>query len=97
MAQRLRRITGIVRVLGDPLKIGMYGVAERGEHGERHALPSLEKRAAQLPLQRDNGVGQRGLGDTGPSGRPREILLLAKREEVADLVHLHVPHRSYRL
>src|SRR5262249_39544164 len=83
-----------IRVLGDALEIGMYGVAE---HCKRDRRLALEKHAAQRPLQRDNGVGQRGLRDAAAPGRPREIALLAERQEVADLAHLHVTPRPYRL
>src|SRR6516162_767363 len=74
------------RVLSDPVEIRLYGAAERGEGDERLAL---KKRAAQFALQRYDGVGQRGLGDAAAPGRSREIALLAERQEVADLVHLH--------
>src|SRR5262249_10254382 len=73
-------------VLSDPVEIRLYGAAERGEGDERLAL---KKCAAQLTLQRYDGVGQRGLGDAAAPGRSREIALLAERQEVADLVHLH--------
>src|SRR5262245_24268109 len=76
----------MLRVLGDPVEIRLYGMAERGEGDERLAL---KKGAAQRALQSYDGVGQRGLGDAAASGRPREIALLAERQEVADLVHLH--------
>src|SRR5262249_10444883 len=76
----------VLRVLGDAVEIRLYGVAERGEGDERLAL---KKRAAQLALQRYDGVGQRGLGDAAAPGRAREIALLAERQAVAALVHLH--------
>src|SRR5262249_24546995 len=76
----------MLRVLGDPVEIRLYGMAERGEGDERLAL---KKGAAQRPLQSYDGVGQRGLGDGAASGRSCEIALLAERQEVADLVHLH--------
>src|SRR5262245_59590105 len=76
----------MLRVLGDPVEIRQYGMAERGEGDERLAL---KKGAAQRALQSYDGVGQRGLGDAAASGRSREIALLAERQEVADLVHLH--------
>src|SRR5262249_29083191 len=94
MGQRLRSIAGMIRVLGDALKPGMYGVAEQSKRDQRLAL---EKHTTQLPLQRNNGVRQGGLGDAAPSGRPRETPLLAERQEIADLAHLHVPPRPYRL
>src|SRR5262245_7505389 len=76
----------MLRVLGDPVEIRLYGMAERGEGDERLAL---KKGAAQRALQSYDGVGQRGLGDAAASGRSREIALVAERQEVADLVHLH--------
>src|SRR5262249_46317447 len=54
---------------------------------------ALKKRAAQLPFEVDNGVGQRGLRDAAASGCPGEIVLLAERQEIADLLHLHGPPR----
>src|SRR5262249_36874145 len=41
----------------------------------------------------DNGVGQGGLRDAAASGCPGEIVLLAERQEIADLLHLHGPPR----
>src|SRR5262245_12813270 len=64
-------------------------MAERGERDRRLAL---EQRAAQLPLQRADGVGQRWLGDAAASGRAGKIALRAQRQEVADLMHLHGVH-----
>ena len=51
----------------------------------------LKKRAAQLLLQPDNGVGQRRLGDAAASGCPRETALLAQRQKISKLVHFHGP------
>src|SRR5215469_18588984 len=76
----------MLRVLGDPVEIRLYGMAERGEGNERLAL---KKGAAQRALQPYDGVGQRGLGDAAAPGRSREIALLAQGQEIADLVHLH--------
>src|SRR5262249_49229370 len=76
----------MLRVFGDPLQVGVHGMAE---HRERNLWPTLKKRAAELSLERDHGVGQRGLGHPAASGCPREIALLAQRQEVADLLHLH--------
>jgi|SRR5262249_18661032 len=78
----------MVGVLGDPVEIRVDGVAERGERDEGLAL---KKRAAKSLLQPDNGIGQRGLGNATAFGRAGEITLLAERQKVADLVHLHVP------
>ena len=68
--QSLRGVARMIRVLCDALEIGMQRVAEHGEHNCRFAL---KKRAAQLLLQPDNGVGQRRLGDAASSGCPREV------------------------
>src|SRR5262245_39556740 len=81
----------MVGVLGDPAEIRVDGVAE---HGERDEGLTLKKRAAKFLLQRDNGIGQRGLGNAAAFGRAGEITLLAERQKVADLVHLHVPPRG---
>src|SRR5215468_2315027 len=81
----------MVGVLGDPVEIRVDGVAE---HGERDEGLALKKRAAKFLLQRDNGIGQRGLGNATAFGRAGEITLLAERQKVADLVHLHVPPRG---
>src|SRR5215470_19342133 len=81
----------MLRVLGDPVEIRLYGAAQCGEGDERLAL---KKGAAQAALQPYDGVGQRGLGDAAAPGRSRETALLAERQEVADLVHLHGPPRG---
>src|SRR5215831_7173314 len=78
-------------VLGDPAEIRVDGVAE---HGERDEGLALKKHAAKFLLQRDNGIGQRGLGNAAAFGRAGEITLLAERQKVADLLHLHVPPRG---
>ena len=77
--------------MGDPVEIRVDGVAE---HGERDEGLALKKRAAKFLLQRDNGIGQRGLGNATAFGRAGETTLLAERQKVADLVHLHVPPRG---
>src|SRR5215475_10395064 len=81
----------MVRVLGDPIEIRVEGEAE---HCERDQGLALENRAAKFLLQRDNGIGQRGLRKAAAFGRAGEITLLAERQKVADLVHLHVPPRG---
>src|SRR5262249_15396330 len=81
----------MVGVLGDPIEIRVEGVAE---HGERDEGLALKKRTAKFLLQRDNGISQRGLGNAAAFGRAGEITLLAERQKVADLVHLHVPPRG---
>ena len=60
------------RRLGDPVEIRVDGVAE---HGERDEGLALKKRAAKFLLQRDNGIGQRGLGNAAAFGRTGEITL----------------------
>src|SRR5262249_30737288 len=88
---RMCGVVGIVGVVGDPVEIRVEGVAE---HGERDEGLALKKRAAKFLLQADNGIGQRGLGNAAAFGRAGEITLLAERQKVADLVHLHVPPRG---
>ena len=45
----------MIRVLRDALKVGMYGMAERGQADFR---PALKQRAAQFALKPNNGIGQ---------------------------------------
>jgi hypothetical protein len=49
----------------------------------------VKERSAEIPLQRADGGGQRGLRDAAAAGCAGEIELLAQRQEVTDLVHLH--------
>src|SRR5262245_47339400 len=84
--QRLRGAARKIGVLRDALEVGMESVAEHGEGDRRFAF---KQRAAQLLLEPDNGVGQRGLGNAALSGRPRETALLAKRQKIPNLVHFH--------
>jgi hypothetical protein len=84
---RLRRIPRSIGVFRNALQVWLHRVAE---HGERDRRPALKQCAAELPLERDDGVGQRGLRDAAASGRSREIALLTERQEVTDLLHLHV-------
>ncbi len=72
-------------------EIRVDGVAE---HGERDEGLALKKCAAKFLLQRHDGIGQRGLGNAAAFGRAGETTLLAKRQKVADLLHLHVPPRG---
>src|SRR5439155_10173327 len=58
-------------------------------HGEHDLRPALKKRAAELSFKGGHGIGQRGLRHPAAAGCPREIALLAQRQEVADLLHLH--------
>ena len=59
------------------------------EHGEGN-WPTLKQSSAQLLLQRSDCVGQRGLGHPAASGCARETVLVAQRQEIADLGQLHV-------
>src|SRR5215467_11322384 len=81
----------MVGVLGDAVEIRVDGVAE---HGERDEGLALKKHAAKFLLQLNNGIGQRGLGNAAAFGRAGETTLLAQRQKVADLLHLHVPPRE---
>src|SRR5262245_57871824 len=85
--QRLRRLARVIGLLRDAVEVGLHGAAERGE---RNRGLALEQGAAQLPLERADRVGQRRLRDAAASRRAREIAFRAQRQEVADLVHLHV-------
>src|SRR5215831_10415369 len=78
-------------VLGDPVEIRVDGMAE---HGERDEGLALKKRAPKFLLQHHDGIGQRGLGNAAAFGRAGETTLLAKRQKVADVLHLHVPPRG---
>jgi len=84
------RVARMIGVFRDPLQVRLHRVAE---HRERDRRPTLKQRAAELPLERDDGVGQRGLRDAAASRRPREISLLTERQEIPDLLHLHGPPR----
>src|SRR5215469_16144568 len=50
---------------------------------------SVKQRSAQLPLQRADGGGERGLRDAAATGCAGETELLAQGQEVMDLRHLH--------
>ena len=78
-------------VLGDLVEIWVDNMAE---HSERDDGLALKKRAAKFLLQRHDGIGQRGLGNAAAFGRAGEATLLAKRQKVADVLHLHVPPRG---
>src|SRR5262245_37280745 len=93
IGHRLGSLARTVGVLSDVVEIRMYGMAKRGE---RDQWLALKKDAAKLPLQADDGVGQRGLGNAAAFGRSRETALLAEHQEVADLLHFHVPPRLLR-
>ena len=50
-----------------------------------------EQLGAQLPLQRPDLLGQRGLGDMHPLGGPGEVPGLGDGHEVLELLELHTP------
>ena len=76
--QRLRRLAGAIGLLRDAAEIGLHGAAERGERDRGLAL---EQRAAQLPLERADRVGQRRLRDAAASRSAREIAFRAQRQK----------------
>jgi hypothetical protein len=53
---RLRRIPRSIGVFRNALQVWLHRVAE---HGERDRRPALKQCAAELPLERDDGIGQR--------------------------------------
>jgi len=59
------------------------------EPGQCDGRLSVKQRSAQLPLQRTDGGGERGLRDAAAAGRAGETELLAQGQEVMDLLHLH--------
>jgi hypothetical protein len=85
--QRLCRRACMVGVFRDLLQIRMHGLSECGEGDDRSAL---KESSAQFLLQGTDRVGQRGLGDPAATRCARETALFAQRQEIADLVHLHV-------
>ena len=87
VGQRLCGPLGMVGVFRNPGQVGLHRITERGERDRRLAL---KQRSAQLALQCDDPVGQRRLGDAAAFGGAGKIAFLAQRQEIADLVHLHV-------
>jgi hypothetical protein len=83
----LRRFPRMIRGLGDSPEVGLHRMAERRQRDE---WPALKQCAAQFPLQRADGVGQGRLRDSAALGSAGKIAFLAERQEVANLVHLHV-------
>ena len=53
------------------------------------AARAVEDRPAQLALELDDLLAQRGLRDEALFGGPREILELGHRHEVAELMQFH--------
>src|SRR5262249_11125208 len=84
--QRPCNRAGVIRVVRDFVQVGPHHAPEPCQ-GDRRL--SVKERSAEIPLQRADGGGQRGLRDTAAAGCAGEIELLAQRQEVTDLVHLH--------
>src|SRR5262249_37661327 len=59
------------------------------ERSKRDGRPAMKQRSAELALEGADGVGQRRLRHAAAFGCEGEALLLAQRQEIADLVHLH--------
>src|SRR5262249_36509757 len=83
-------LAGLIHVARDFVEVGPHHAPQRRQCDRRLAV---KQRSTQLPLQRADGGGQRGLRDAAAAGCAGEIELLAQRQEVTDLVHLH----GYRL
>ena len=86
-AESLGRLKDMIRGLCDPLQIGLDRVAECGQGGTRLALEEL---ATQFALKRADGICHRRLSHAAALGGTGETAFLAQRQEVANLVHLHV-------
>src|SRR5215510_9260355 len=84
--QRPRDRAGVIHVARDFVQVGPHHAPEPCQ-GDRRL--SVKQRSAQIPLQRADGGGQRGLRDAAAAGCAGEAELLAQRQEVTDLVHLH--------
>src|SRR5262249_804558 len=84
--QRPCNRAGMIRVARDFVQVGPHHAPEPCQ-GDRRL--SLKQRPAKIPLQRADGGGQRGLRDAAAAGCAGEVELLAQRQEVTDLVHLH--------
>src|SRR5262249_163564 len=67
------------------VEVGPHDAPESRQRDRRLAR---KQRAAQLPLQRADGAGQRGLRDAATPGGAGETELLAQRQEVLHLLHL---------
>jgi hypothetical protein len=84
--QRPRNLADLICVAHDFIQVGPYHAPELCQ-GDRRL--SLKQRSAKLPLERDDGVGQRRLRDAAAGGCAAEVELLAQRYEVLDLLHFH--------
>ena len=82
---RACNLAGVIRVARDFVQVGTHR-ARKPCQGDRRL--SVKQRSAQLPLQRPDGGGQRGLRDAAAAGCAGEIELFAQRQKVTDLVHL---------
>src|SRR6478736_1441954 len=79
-------LADVTRVAHDFVEVGAHDAPEPRQRDRRLAM---KQRAAQLTLQRADGAGQRGLRDAAAAGGAGETELLAQRQEVMDLLHLH--------
>src|SRR6185436_20610217 len=72
----------------DPTREGEQRLAR----GRERDIPahSVEERRAELVFQATDLLGDRGLGDRQLTRRLREVPLLGDRDEVAQLMELHV-------
>ena len=77
---------GLIGVARDFVQVGPHSASE-SRQGDRRL--SLKQRTTEFPLQGADGGGQRGLRDAAAAGCAGEIELLAQRQEVTDLLHLH--------
>src|SRR5262245_6620066 len=84
--QRPCNRAGMIRVARDFVQVGPHHAPEPCQ-GDRRL--SVKQRSAKIPLQCADGGGQRGLRDAAAAGCAGEAELLAQRQEVTDLVHLH--------
>jgi hypothetical protein len=74
-------------VLDDRFKVRSHCVTEAGECNAGNT--ANEKLTAEFLFESLNGCAQRWLRDIAPSGRPREVQLLAHRKEVGDFARIH--------
>ena len=89
LGQLLHLVPGRVRVGQDAAGQRQQRLAGVGERDV--AAGPAEQVRAQLPLQRLDLLGERGLGDVDPLGGPGEVPGLGDRHEVVELLELHGP------
>jgi hypothetical protein len=77
----------VVGALDQPLEMRPYGLAKFGQR--RAGQAAVEQWAPQLSLEPFDRVGQRRLRNAATSGRPREVLIAAKRQEISNVTDLH--------